>query len=38
MEKVYRHGAAGALLDEYESALSDLKNIVNDQMKNWRSS
>ncbi|MEP7252406.1 MAG: DinB family protein [Ginsengibacter sp.] len=30
MDKTYRHGAAGALLDEYERALSDFKNIVND--------
>lgn len=30
MYKTYRQGATGALLDEYERALSDFKNIVND--------
>lgn len=28
MEKTYRTGATGALLDEYERAITDLKNVI----------
>lgn len=30
MAKKYRHGAIGALLDEYERAIADLKNVMLD--------
>lgn len=30
MAKIYRQGATGALLDEYERAIADLKNIIED--------
>ncbi|MEO5893203.1 MAG: DinB family protein [Ferruginibacter sp.] len=28
MDKIYRQGAIGALLDEYERAIADLKNVI----------
>jgi uncharacterized damage-inducible protein DinB len=28
MQKIYRKGAVGALLDEYERAIADLKNVI----------
>jgi hypothetical protein len=30
MTKIYRQGATGALLDEYERAISDLKTVIED--------
>ena len=30
MKKNYRAGATGALLDEYERAISDLKSVIAD--------
>lgn len=30
MSKIYRQGATGALLDEYERAIADLKNVIGD--------
>ena len=30
MVKVYRQGAKGALLDEYEKAITELQNLIAD--------